>query len=108
MTEDEASCLRTVASRHPDVKLYIFGSTIHGHYPPIDLDVLAVYGTSEAFDALRTDLDRQVFAPLIDLVAMTPEELRDSGFLVRSRAIPLADIGAEVPIPSMCTATDLH
>lgn len=105
MTEDGISDLRAVANLHPDVDLYIFGSTIHGLHPPIDLDVLAVYTTLEGFDAFRADLDRQAFAPLIDLVAMTPDELRGSGFLDRSCAVPLADVGAR--IAAMPTASSL-
>jgi hypothetical protein len=93
MTEKELADLRAVAGRHPEVNLYVFGSTIHGHEPPVDLDVLAVYGTLEGYDAIRADLARQTFAPLLDLVAMTPDELRGSGFLARSRAVPLADVG---------------
>ncbi|MDE8670637.1 hypothetical protein PY310_18825 [Pseudarthrobacter sp. H3Y2-7] len=90
MNEHELADLQSVASRHPAVALYVFGSTIHGQETPIDLDMLAVYATLQDFVALRADLDRQPFAPLIDLVAMTPDELRGSGFLVRSGAVPLA------------------
>jgi hypothetical protein len=92
MTENELSDLRAVASRHPEVDLYLFGSVVHGHEPPVDLDVLAIYKTVEGFVALRDDLYRQTFAPLIDLVAMTPDEVHGSGFLSRSQAVPLADL----------------
>lgn len=105
MTEEGLSDLRAVASLHPDVELYIFGSTIHGLDPPMDLDVLAVYITLEGFNAFRDNLDRQAFAPLIDLVAMTPDELRGSGFLDRSCAVPLADVGPR--LAAMPTASSL-
>lgn len=99
MNEHELADLQAVASRHPAVELYIFGSTIHGYETPVDLDVLAVYATLQDFVELRADLDRQSFAPLIDLVAMTPDELCGSGFLSRSGAVPLTDL-SETPTAS--------
>ena len=55
--------------------------------------MLAVYRTLEGFDTFRSDLDRQAFAPLIDLVAMTAEELLGSGLIDTSGAVPLAEVG---------------
>lgn len=93
MNEDELADLSAVAGRHPNVHLYIFGSSVYGHAAPVDLDLLAVYTTFKDFDALHADLDRQAFSPLVDLVAMTPDELRDSGFLEKSQAVRLASPG---------------
>jgi hypothetical protein len=91
MIVDELTGLREVARRHPRLALYVFGSTVHGPEAPIDLDVLAVYEAIEDYEAFRLDLDRLAFAPVVDLVAMTPTELHGSGFLHRSRAVALSE-----------------
>lgn len=92
MSADWAPALRRLAGRHPNISLYIFGSTLYSRGLPNDLDLLVVYSTEEDFNAFRTELDQLEFSPLVDLVAMTPNELRGSGFLLLSRAVPLVDI----------------
>lgn len=92
MTREWIPALADVARRHPNVAIYVFGATAHGNRPPNDLDVLVVYPTSEEYYAFQEEADRLEFSPLLDIVAMTPHELLGSGFLERSRAVPLEDL----------------
>ncbi|MBD8207875.1 hypothetical protein IFR11_15760 [Microbacterium sp. CFBP 8801] len=92
MTRDWILALADVARRHPNVAVYLFGSTVHGNRPPNDLDALAVYSTIEEYYAFQEETDRLEFSPLLDVIAMTPHELLGSGFLERSRAVPLYDL----------------
>lgn len=92
MSREFLPALNAIAKRHPSITLYVFGSSVHGSDAANDLDVLVVYVTSEEYDAFRTDLDQLEISPLIDLVAMTGSELVASGFLRRSRAVPLTEL----------------
>ncbi len=51
--------------------------------------LLAVYSTIEDYYAFDSELERLEFSPLVDVVAMASDEVRSSGFLRRSNAIPL-------------------
>ncbi len=84
--------LQDLAARHGGVTLYLFGSTARGSNSPNDLDLLAVYDTLENLDNFLLELDKLDVSSLVDLVAMTPSELRASRFLLRSEAIPVGDL----------------
>lgn len=92
VTRDWIPALADVARRHPNVAVYVFGSTVHGNRAPNDLDVLAVYSTIEEYYAFQEETDGLEYSPLLDVVAMTHHELLGSGFLERSRAVPLCDL----------------
>lgn len=94
MTRDWIPALAAIARRHPPVVLYVFGSTIRDGRAPNDLDLLVVYSTIGGYYAFSAELDQLEFSPLVDVVAMASDEVRSSGFIQRSNAIPIDELVA--------------
>ncbi|WP_136042233.1 MULTISPECIES: nucleotidyltransferase domain-containing protein [unclassified Microbacterium] len=92
MSEGDLAGLLRVASRHPSVQIYVFGSTVHGPHPAHDIDIVLIYPSSDSLAAVLEDLDQLPLAPILDLTMMTPVESDQSGFLGRSRAVRLQHV----------------
>jgi len=92
VTQEWLNALTGVALRHPNVILYVFGSTVYGDRTPNDLDLLAVYSTLEDYYAFHAELEQLEFSPLVDVVAMGSDELESSGFIQRSNAVALKSL----------------
>lgn len=92
MSDGELAGLRAVASRHPTIQIFVFGSTVHGPHPAHDIDLFLIYPSSDSLTAVLEELDKLPVSPILDLTMMTPVESDQSGFLGRSRAVRLQDV----------------
>lgn len=81
--------LRGIASCHPDVRAFIFGSYSRGVGQPRDIDILALYQDHDDRRRFRAALDAADFDLTIDLIEMTPQEERHFDFIALQRAIPI-------------------
>ncbi len=84
------SRISSIVDQHEGIDVYVFGSVLTRE-DPADLDLIVIYQDRHA---LRRFLDRVECqsGPLpIDVTAMTPGELANSGFLVRSKAIRIRE-----------------
>lgn len=89
MTTSDLETLRRIASAHPNLHVFVFGSFSRGHKVPQDIDVLALYRRHGDRRCFRAALDAAEFNLPIDLIEMTPEEERHFDFIASQLAKPI-------------------
>ncbi|WP_138926160.1 hypothetical protein [Glutamicibacter creatinolyticus] len=77
-----------LASQAGASQIWLFGSALHSPAPR-DLDVLIVYVNENVPRVLRSLMFLELLNPPIDLIAMTPDEVKELNFLARMPAARL-------------------
>ncbi|WP_145272908.1 hypothetical protein [Prescottella equi] len=79
-----------ILDAHGGIDAYLFGSALTRD-DPADIDLLIVYPDRHQLHRFLAELERIVGPLAIDLTAMTACELAGSGFLDRSKAVPIRE-----------------
>lgn len=80
---DELCC---TAAQHPALEVWAFGSMLRSTRPN-DLDVLIIYTDRADVVALRETCLWEVMVPPVHIIAMTPDEEDEYGFIAMTGAV---------------------
>lgn len=78
----------SILDTHGGIETYLFGSALTRD-DPADIDLLIVYSDRHQLHRFLAELEHTVGPLAIDVTAMTACELVGSGFLDRSKAVPI-------------------